>query len=138
MAGDASGLVVNHLALLGQAGRTSDGLPRLHFLEASIRRINLLVKPPAVAVEIDHAPVKNEKEQDDQPDGNRRPARLRLGFRRYRQRLLRLGVHLAGAFVGGALVEATPRTMDAFVEAGVPGGAGTLTGASKSGASARR
>src|ERR1035441_3226907 len=138
MAGDAGGLVVNQLALLGQAASAGDGLPRLHFLIAAIGRIDCLVEPAAVLVEIDHSPVKNDEEQNDQPDRNRRPARLGLGFRSYRQRLLRLRAHFAGAFVGGALVEVAPGTAGAFVEAGGAGGAGTLSGASNSGASARR
>src|ERR1039458_2734596 len=138
MAGDAGGFVVNQLALLGKASLTGDGLPGLHFLKAVIRRVNLLVKPAAVLVEIDHPPVKNDEEEDDQPDGNRRPARLRLGFRHYRQKWLRLGANFAGAFVGGALVEVASGTAGALVEAGGAGGAGTLIGASNSGASARR
>src|ERR1035437_1721089 len=138
MAGDAGGLVVNQLAFLGQAGGAGDGLPGLHFLIAAIGRIDRLVKPPAVLIEIDHPPVKNDEEQDDQPERNRRPARPGLGFRRARQRRLRLGAHFAGVFVGGALVEVAPGTAGALVEAGGAGGAGTLIGASKSGASARR
>src|ERR1017187_419453 len=138
MAGDAGGLVVNPPAFLGQAAGAGDGLPGFHFLKAVIRRIDRLVEPAAVLVEIDHPPVKNDEEEDDQPDGNRRPARLGLGFRSYRQRLLRLMAHFAGAFVGGALVEVAPGTAGAFVEAGGAGGAGTLSGASNSGASARR
>jgi hypothetical protein len=43
-----------------------------------------------------------------------------------------------GAFVAGAVVEVAPGSAGAFVEAGVPTGAGTLIGASKSGALARR
>src|ERR1017187_2402266 len=94
MAGHAGGFLVNQLALSGQATRTGDGLPGLHLLKASIRRINLLVKSAAVLVEIAHPPVKNDEEEDDQPDGNRRPARLRLGFRSYRQRLDRKSTRL--------------------------------------------
>src|SRR5206468_2091157 len=95
-----------------------------------------LAKPAAMLVEVQHAPVEQQQEENEQPNRDCSPGSQRFGgVGQGRHRLLQLSIHFAGAFVGAALV-APPSDAGALVAAG--GGAGTVNGATKSGASARR
>ena len=103
-----------------------------------VGRIDLGLEPAAVLIEINHAPVKQQEQQDDEPDGHRDGSGLGLGFRRDRQGSLRFRAHLAEAFVVAALVGPVAGTTGAFVGLGVAAMPGVVRGAEKSGASARR
>src|SRR5579862_2917189 len=97
----------------------------LHLLCARVRRVYLGFEPAAVFIEIDRAPVQQQKQDDDQPHRHSRALRLRVFSGSVGSRLVGGGTHFAGALVAGA-----------FVAAGLAGGG--VRGASYSGVSARR
>src|SRR5947208_9309642 len=108
------------------------GLVVFKFLTRFVRLVNQRIEPAAVVVQETHAPKGEHRYQDKQPNRGTGRAGDRFDFLRS-VRWVRVGVHLAGAFVAaatGALVE----TAGAFVEAATA----TVIGVSKMTASARK
>ena len=121
----ASGAIINCEACVKWIRPATD-LKCLHLIHAYIRRVYPGFKPPAMLIEIDCAPIQQQKQHDNQPHRYGRAVRSRCLSGSVGGRLIRRGTHFAGLLVAGA-----------FVAAGLGAGGG-VSGASYSGVSARR